>query len=127
MRRENYLSEKRLSRSEYELLFALRTKMIPGIKKKFSSQYGNNLACELCSQEDSDSQEHLLSCSILGNYVKIPQSIEYEDIFRNVEKQLRIVKIFKQILRIREILQSDVMSNSHQVSPVAPVNKTVSQ
>ena len=88
-----------------------------------------HLACELCSEEDSDSQEHLLRCSILGNYVKVPQSIEYEDIYKNVDKQLRIVRIFKQILRVREILHCNlhVISNSHQVSPIAPVNKTVSQ
>ena len=126
---ENYLIDKRFSKSECELLFALRTYMVPGIKSNFSSQYVNNLSCELCFNHD-DSQENLLTCATLRKNVKIPDSIEYEDIFRSVEKQLAVVKVFKQLLREREILQSDhfQMENSHQVvSPSAPVKMAVSQ
>ena len=122
--KEKYLSDKRFTKSECELLFALRTRMIPGIKTNFSSQFENNLVCELCSAHP-DSQELLLSCGTLRKHVQIPNNIEYEDIFRDVEKQLVIVKVFKQLLRAREILQSDhsQMKNPHQVvGPGAPVN-----
>ena len=74
--KENYLSDKRFSKSECELLFALRTRMIPGIKTNFSSQYANNLDCELCSTH-SDSQELLLSCVTFRKHVQIPDNIEY--------------------------------------------------
>ena len=104
--REKYLEDNRFSKSECELLFALRTKMIPGIKKNFSSQYGNNLSCDLCSVH-LDSQEHLLSCEKLRGKVDIPEEVEYQDIFKSVDKQLIIVKIFKQLLRAREILKCD--------------------
>ena len=120
--KENYLDRQKFSKSECELLFALRTRMIPGIKANFSSQYENNLACELCSAHP-DSQESLLSCDILRKHIQVPDNIEYEDLFRSVEKQLAIVKVYKQLLREREILQSDrsQMKNSHQVvSPGAP-------
>ena len=117
--KEKYLSDKRFTKSECELLFALRTRMIPGIKTNFSSQFENNLVCELCSAHP-DSQELLLSCGTLRKHVQIPNNIEYEDIYRDVEKQLVIVKVFKQLLRAREILQ---MKNPHQVvGPGAPVN-----
>ena len=104
--REKYLKDKRFSKSECELLFALRTKMIPGIKKNFSSQYGNNLSCDLCSVQ-LDSQEHLLCCVKLCDKVNIPEGVEYNDLFKGVDKQLRIVKIFKQLLRTREILKCE--------------------
>ena len=52
---ENYLFDKSFSKSECELLFALRTRMVTGIKTNFSSQYGNNLTYQLCSgNSDSD-------------------------------------------------------------------------
>ena len=120
--KENYLVDRRFSRSESELLFALRTRMVKGIKTNFSSQYANNLTCELCSAHP-DSQELLLSCATLRKNINIPDNIEYEDLFRSVDKQLAIVKVYKQLLREREILQSDrsQMKNSHQVvSPGAP-------
>ena len=101
--REKYLKDKRFSKSECELLFALRTKMI---KRNFSSQYGNNLSCDLCSVQ-LDSQEHLLFCVKLCDKVNIPEGVEYNDLFKGVDKQLRIVKIFKQLLRTREILKCD--------------------
>ena len=101
--KENYLSDKRFTKSECELLFALRTRMIPGIRANFSSQYGNNLICELCSEYPC-TQEHLLSCAILITHVNIPDNVEYEDLYRSVEEQLKVVKVFKQILRVREIL-----------------------
>ena len=105
--KENYFIDNRFSKSECELLFALRTRMIPGIKKNFSSQYADNLICELCSALGPaypDTQEHLLSCAKLRMHVKIPDNLEYEDIYRNVEKQIGIVKVVKQLLRVREIL-----------------------
>ena len=103
--KEHYLIDKSFSRSECELLFALRTRMVSGIKTNFSSHYGNNLTCELCSDSQYlDSQEHLLSCATLRKHVQIPSDIEYEDIYESVEKQLKIVKVFKSILRVRELL-----------------------
>jgi hypothetical protein len=100
------LDDKRFSRSEIELLFALRTEMVPDIKKNFSSQYGSDLLCELCSLH-TDCQENLLSCVKLSSQVEIPCDVEYADIFKNTDKQLRIVKIFKKLLRAREILKHE--------------------
>ena len=104
--REKYFEDKRFSRSEVELLFSLRTMMVSGIKKNFSSQYQDNLFCDLCCAH-VDCQEHLLSCAALRSHVDIPHDVLYSDIFGNTDQQLRIVKIFKKLLRVREILQCD--------------------
>ena len=102
--RESYFEDNNFSKSEIELLFALRTRTIRNIKKNnFASQFSNNIACQLCFLHE-DSQEHLLQCSELVTRVKIPTDINYSDIFKGSEKQLKIVRIIKQLLRTREIL-----------------------
>ena len=45
--REEYFVDTNLSKSEVELLFALRTRTVSDIKANFPSQYNNNLVCDL--------------------------------------------------------------------------------
>ena len=78
--------------------------MVPGIKKNFPFQYGTDLSCDLCSNH-VDSQENLLSCVKLTSQVEVPCGLEYMDIFKNTDKQLRIVKVVKKLLRARELLK----------------------
>ena len=47
LEREQYFDDQRFSRSEVELLFALRTRMID-LKSNFSNKYGNDIACRIC-------------------------------------------------------------------------------
>ena len=103
---ENYFRDARFSKSEIELLLALRTKMVKDIKKNFPSQCSENLTCDLC-QLHICCQEHLLSCVELKKQVKIPDDIQYSDIFGSTDKQLRIVRVIKQLLHVREILKSE--------------------
>ena len=51
-------------------------------------------------------QEHLLECQELRKYVDIPDDIRYDDLFKEPEKQLKIVKVYKKLLRKREVLLS---------------------
>ena len=76
LEREKYFMDNRFSKSEIELLLALRTRMIPDIKNNFSTQFKNNLACKLCHVQIC-SQEHLLSCIELVKQVKVPSDVEY--------------------------------------------------
>ena len=101
--REKYFEDQRFKRSEVELLFALRTRTVRDIKANFPTQYGSNLTCELC-HVTACCQEHLLSCIKLKQHVKIPSDVCYADIFDNTDKQLIIIRIFKKLLRTREIL-----------------------
>ena len=100
--REKYFDDSRFSRSEVELLFALRTRMVD-LKRNFSNKYGSDLACRLCKVQ-VECQEHILKCEVLKEKVDISVNIVYEDIFNNVDKQLKVVKVFKNLLREREIL-----------------------
>ena len=103
LKSEKYFQDPKFTKSEVELLFALRTRMVTGIKNNFSMQFSNSIACEFCKVQ-VDCQEHLLKCIELSKLVKIPADVDYGDLFKDTVKQLRIVKIFKSLLRARETL-----------------------
>ena len=103
--REEYFVDNRFSKSEIELLFALRTRTVPDIKANFPSQHKNNLVCDLC-QVAIDCQEHLLTCYKLNKNSVTPSKMSYSDIYKDTTKQLGIVKHVKKLLRIREVLKS---------------------
>ena len=101
--RENYFENPNFSKSEVELLFALRTRTVRNIKKNFPTQYNNNMTCQLCSLH-IDCQENLIVCTELTKRVTIPTDMKYSDIYEGPEKQIKIVKVMKKLLRTREIL-----------------------
>ena len=51
-----------------------------------------------------------MKCEKLVDRVNIPLNVDYEDIFKSVEKQKQILKVYKELLRVREIL----LNTSHQ-------------
>ena len=102
--REKYLEDPRFTRSDVELLFCLRTRMVE-VKGNFPNKYGDDIGCKLCKVQ-VETQEHLLNCEEIKKDVDIPLNVAYEDIFRNSDKQLEIVKAYKSILRQREIILS---------------------
>ena len=99
---KEYLSTDKLSISEKQLLFKLRTRMIP-VKGNFSSMYKDDMSCRLCNMNLTESQEHLFSCSFL-KHANEGTSVEYLDIFHpNLEKQIRAVKHWSLLLKTRTI------------------------
>ena len=96
------------SRSDVELLFSLRTRMLD-VRKNFPSKYNNQIGCRLCLVQVED-QTHIMKCEKLVARVNIPLNVDYEDIFNSVEKQKQILKVYKELLRVREIL----LNTSHQ-------------
>ena len=103
LEKEEYFEDHRFSRSEVELLFALRTRTVQEIKVSFPTQYGNCLTCDLC-QVAVCNLEHLLSCVRLKAHVNIPENVCYTHLFSNTDEQLRVVRIFKKLLRTRDRL-----------------------
>ena len=73
------------------------------VKKNFSSKYNNSIGCRLCLVYVED-QKHLMNCEKLTLRVNVPVNVEYDDIFKNVEKQREVVHVYKELLRVREIL-----------------------
>ena len=73
------------------------------VKGNFPNRYWDDIGCKLCKVQ-VETQEHLLKCEEIKKDVDVPKNIVYEDLFRNSDKQLEVVKTFKSILRQREIL-----------------------
>ena len=105
LERESYLYDPRFSRSEIELLFRLRTRMLD-VKNKFANKYDTDIGYKLCKAQ-VESQQHLLKCDTLAAKVNIHEEIAYEDIFKGVDKQLVVVKVYKKLFREREIILND--------------------
>ena len=100
-----YLRTEVLTLNEKKLLFSLRTKMLR-LKANFSSMFGNVLTCSLCKEVNSIETEcHLLKCSFIIKDKMIEnemQQVAYEDVFSDIAKQTKVVKVFKKIMNIFE-------------------------
>ena len=105
---KDYLKTDRLTTAEKQLLFNLRTRMVP-VKCNYSAMYEDDLSCQLCDTNANESQEHLLFCPSLADSVQSYQAttavhIQYMDIFHeNLEKQISAVKLWSILLKLRRI------------------------
>ena len=84
------------------LLFRLRTSMI-NVKCNFKSNYEDS-SCDLCDINLSQNQNHLLECDTIIN--NCPQLYEnrdslYSDLFMEVKKQVKVAKLFKEVLKTK--------------------------
>ena len=104
--RQTYLKENMLHKSECQLLFKLRSRMLD-VKSNFSSYYNNDMTCRTCRQPDSlENEQHLLQCENLKNEIKSETEINFEDLFGDLEKQKETLFAYKSVLRKRDILLS---------------------
>ena len=51
-----------------------------------------------------EDQKHIMNCEKLTVRVNVPANVEYEDIFKGVEKQREVIHVYKELLRVCEIL-----------------------
>ena len=98
---KDYLLTNKLSTQEKQLLFNLRTRMIH-VKCNYGSSY-SNLLCSLCDTDSEESQEHLLVCPGLVEQPPLNTSVQYLDIFGNLEKQVVAVQHWTRILNNRKL------------------------
>ena len=96
---ENYLCSDNISTEEKQNLFKLRTRMVD-VRSNFKTQYGQNLACPFCKEEET--QSHLLNCKHITVGIDVTQ-VKYSDTFKDVNKQEAIAKIFTKILKQRSL------------------------
>ena len=105
---QHYLRSPKFSNSDCELLFALRSHTLRGIKGNFPSYYTKDLSCPLNCEETKhqDSQIHLLNCVRVLAQLKGDDTgtVLYDDIYGCLDKQLAVVKLFSKLLQIREDL-----------------------
>ena len=93
--------DRRFSKEDIQLLFSLRTKMVD-VKSNFGHLYeDDNFNCRICMDVDSfEDENHLLLCEKLNDE---KYDIRYSDVYSTVDKQLVAVRIFKKILRRRNV------------------------
>ena len=63
--------------------------------------------CKLCPvcQEENDSQEHALSCRATSQKLKdITKEVKYEDLFGDLDRQLKVAKVYQSIIKLRTSL-----------------------
>ena len=88
-----YLIDSHFKNDEKYLLFKLRTAMI-NVKANFSSIY-ENISCEICDDNEPQTQEHLLYCKEIINNCPIlynDRNTEYHDLFEATKTQLNCTK-----------------------------------
>ena len=100
-----YIFAKDLSYNQICDLFKIRSRMVK-IKRNFPNQYKQDLLCVFgCKEEET--QEHLLNCEPIIDVLEDKNALaecEYSDLFENTKEQLQTVKVFSEILRIRNKL-----------------------
>ena len=108
---QKYLTSPLFSNTETQLLFALRSNCVRGIKANFSSHYKNNLSCALsCGNKTQiDDQQHLLQCipillKLSSSDLKTLNNVKITDIYGTVQQQKSAVSIISRLLEIRNII-----------------------
>ena len=80
------------------------------LKANFSSMYGNNLECSICKEVGTlESESHLLNCSVLREKTGVAdemKQVKYEDVFSDVKKQQKVVRVFLKIMNTFEKLKA---------------------
>ena len=102
---QSYLRCENLCSEEIQTLTALRSQCLRNVRNNFKKMFKNRVQCPLkCDKEypHTDSQEHLLQCSLLKSGDTLSASIMNE--FQNITKQEAIAKIVAKVLRSRKRL-----------------------
>jgi hypothetical protein len=100
LEKKAYFTDRRFSKEDVQLLFALKTKMID-CKSNFSQQYDNNLVCRICKDINTvENEDHLLLCPSLNteNY-----DVRFSDVYADVDRQYKVTQVYKKVIRRRTI------------------------
>ena len=112
---KSYLTSPIFSNNETQLLFALRTRTVAGIKANFPNMNTDDQDCPLnCwrqgEQPQKDTQQHLLLCSKLNSQLETNEmscgNVLYEHVFGNTLQQKEATVLIKKLLNIREDLMT---------------------
>ena len=103
LKMQPYFQNLTLSSKEKQILFRLRTRMTD-VKENFKTMH-TDISCNFCEKDYAQTDAHLLDCSFFINacpQLKDDYLVEYEDIFMDIEAQVRVAKIYKLIFKIKE-------------------------
>ena len=90
-------------------------------KSNYRSKYENNMSLTLCSCKAEESEIHLLQCGAIFSEPEVNNQISevtYSDIFSDVQKQIRAVKLWTRIFWIRKwkLENRKLSTDGHQVN-----------
>ena len=101
-----YLSTKLLSTSQKQFLFLLRCKMTKN-KSHFKNQFPN-LICRLCLDVNSEeSLIHFCDCSFIKQHIPEISHVSVDDIYGEIDDQVKAVEVFMKIFLYIEEAQKD--------------------
>ena len=116
-----YLNSPLFTNMNRNLLLALRTRTVRGIRKDFKGLYRDTQCPFGC--ETDDTLQHILECIVIKQNHKstevIHASAKYEDIFSNdIIKQQNITELYNQLLETRD----KIIMNMSFVNNPGPVH-----
>ena len=74
------------------------------VKANFKSMH-KDISCNFCDKDYAQTDIHLLDCLFFINAcpeLKDDHLVEYEDIFMDIDAQVRVAKIYNYIFKIKE-------------------------
>ena len=117
---QEYLYSPLFDSESSQMLFALRTRTVRGVKNDFRGMFADVLCPLGCG--NSDTLENILTCSVLQNKLNsehlVTNAVKFEDIYSpDVTKQRQITELYLQLIDIRE-----KTLNSSPVAVTGPVH-----
>ena len=104
MKRPDYLKGNQFNKSDCQLLFKLRSKMLD-VKTNFSNMYNNDVSCRTCGDDGVvEDEEHLLQCKMLKGEIGVDSVVKFDYVFKEIEKQKIAVAAYKAVLRKRTVM-----------------------
>ena len=95
-KKREYFSDRRFSKEDIHILFALRTNMLD-CKSNFQNQHEYDLSFRICKDSNVlEDEDHLLACTVLNDQ---KYSVQFDD----VDKQYEVVQVFKKVMRKRKV------------------------
>ena len=110
-----YLNSPLFSDNNRQLLLALRTRTVRGIRSDFGGIYQDKMCPLECGELDK--LENILTCSVLRQHHRSREitntDVKYQDIFStDISKQQKVTEMFSQLLETRsQIIQSMPVAN----------------
>ena len=99
-KKREYFSDRRFSKEDIHILFALRTNMLD-CKSNFQNQHEDDLSCRICKDSNVlEDEDHLLACKVLNDQ---KYSVQFDDVYKDVDKQYEVVQVFKKVMRKRKV------------------------
>ena len=103
MRRATYLRANFLLKSDCQLLFELRSRMLD-VKTNFSNLYDNDTSCRTCTLVSAvEDEDHLLHCDGLISE-NLDKTVKFDFVYEDIDQQLRALQVFKAVIRKRNFL-----------------------